>query len=164
MSRTLATFAALSLGAGACMYDAGSDAAAITAADPGSIAIQARSAHIDDGHMVITDPAFGKYLLVVDVVCGDAGWARVNVEASTPADEIEVRGELEYKPGPNGRWYPMRVSYPAEPLLRAPGTRTYPYAADVPMDGTCDDLKAQLRDVRGTFDGKNALFDLHPAI
>ena len=164
MSRTLAAALAAALSLGACMYDSGTTEGALTSAGVADVAAPADRAQVGDGpRTVVIDPPLGHLILSADVVCGDQ-WARVNVETALPADELEVRAQLEMKPGPYGRWYPVRTSWPAQPLLRAPGARTYPYAADLPLDGlTCDDLKAQLGDVHGAFGGNLGSFVFQPA-
>jgi hypothetical protein len=96
------------------------------------------------------DPSSHGKILSVDVKCfSKTAW--LEVETAAPADELEVRRVAEAKIGEDGRWYHARESYLLEPLHPAPGATAFPAMAQVPLDGSCEDFKAQLDEVRARF-------------
>ena len=149
------------------MYDAGAgtEAAPIDRAGASDIGAPATRAQGAPGRQELRiEPPAGQAVVAIDVRCADR-WARVAIQTARPADDddIEVRRALEMTPGPGGRWYPVRTVYPAEPMAHAPGAATFAYSADIPLDGTCDDLVSQLESVRATIDGNVATVRLGSA-
>ncbi len=114
------------------------------------------------GGTIATSPDPDNRIVSVDVKCFDKS-VSIQVQTTRAAAELELRTVPQYKSGEYGRVYLVRESFPLEPLLPAPSATTFPWMTTVPLDGTCDDFKAQLEEVRATNGSKIATYDVRVA-
>jgi hypothetical protein len=107
----------------------------------------------------IGDAGFAHEILAADVKC-TGKTAHIMVQLATPSGEVEIRMQPQFKVGEFGRWYQARESYLLEGLMPAPHATSFAYWAQVALDGSCEDFKAQLDQVRVTYDHEIETLDL----